>query len=226
MPLQTKLLRLVQEGEYKPVGSEITKVADLRFVAATNQNLKQAIRDKTFREDLYYRLNVIHFELPPLRERRPDIPLLSYYFLKKYAAAYQKNLARISASAMQSLMAHEFPGNVRELENIIERAVIFCHDDAITRENLFLEDETASSAAVDDTAQGLLSLPFKAARERALQDFHGRYVDRLLREHEGNISRAADAAGIQRQYFYKLMKHAGIDQDEYRQGGEPEKTEE
>ncbi len=109
-------------------------------------------------------------------------------------------------------MAHEFPGNVRELENIIERAVIFCHDDAITRENLFLEDETASSAAVDDTAQGLLSLPFKGGPRARPPGLPRRYVDRLLREHEGNISRAADAAGIQRQYFYKLMKHAGIDQ--------------
>ncbi|MCD4721582.1 MAG: sigma-54 dependent transcriptional regulator, partial [Desulfobacula sp.] len=119
--LQTKLLRLLQEGEYRPVGNEITRKADLRFIAATNHDLKTEIKENRFREDLFYRLNVIHFHLPPLKERKQDIPIISFHFLKKYTRLYQKNIQDISPAAMQAMMLHDFPGNIRELENIIER---------------------------------------------------------------------------------------------------------
>jgi DNA-binding NtrC family response regulator len=212
--LQTKLLRLLQEGEYKPVGSVVTKKADLRIVSATNHDLKAGIREKRFREDLYYRLNVIHFDLPPLRERRDDIVLLSRHFLEKYATFNQKQVADISPEAMQVLMAYEFPGNVRELENIIERGVIFCRTDSLSVQDLQLE--TAPSAAAAALEAQSAEIPFREAKDRAIQHFHRHYIRRLLEAHGGNVSRAAEAAGIQRQYLHRLIKEAGIEATDFK----------
>ncbi len=219
--MQTKLLRLLQEGEYKPVGGVVTKKADLRFIAATNHNLKQDIQEKRFREDLYYRLNVIRFEIPPLKERREDIPLLSYHFLKKYARINQKDIQDISPPAMQALLFHEFPGNVRELENIIERGVIFCTTDRLDVKNLFLDKE--NETFYPDLDQGASRMSFKEAKERMIQMFHEQYIRSLLRESKGNISRAAEMAGIQRQYLHRLMKESEIYAADFRQKG-PDKS--
>lgn len=215
--MQTKLLRLLQEGEYKPVGGVVTKKADLRFIAATNHNLKQDIQEKRFREDLYYRLNVIRFEIPPLKERREDIPLLSYHFLKKYARINQKDIQDISPPAMQAFLFHEFPGNVRELENIIERGVIFCTTDSLDVKDLFLDKE--HEAFYPDLDQGTSRLSFKEAKDRMILMFHEQYIHALLRESKGNISKAAEMAGIQRQYLHRLMKESGIDAADFRQKG-------
>ena len=136
--LQTRLLRLLQEGEYRPVGSVKTCTADLRFIAATNRDLETAIREKSFREDLFYRLNVIRLNLPSLEERRQDIPLLAHHFLNKYAVVNGKEVKSISPEALDVLARAKFPGNVRELENIIERGVIFCATDALTLADLGL----------------------------------------------------------------------------------------
>jgi len=214
LQMQTKLLRLLQEGEYKPVGSEITRRADLRFIAATNHNLKQSIREKLFREDLYYRLNVIRFKLPALKDRVEDIPMLSYHFLKKYAGLYHKDIQIISPRALQALAAHEFPGNVRELENIIERAVIFCNMDTLRRAHLFLDRE--QDLVVSEAEQDLYGLPFREAKNKLIELFHSRYIQSLLTQSGGNISRAAEMAGIQRQYLHRLMKEAGIDSETFR----------
>ena len=162
--LQTKLLRLLQEGEYRPVGSEITRKADLRFIAATNHDLKTEIKEKRFREDLLYRLNVIHIHLPPLKERKQDIPVLSTHFLKKYTRLYPKDVTDISPPAMQTLMLHDFPGNIRELENIIERAVILCRENSLTISDLALADEQATF--FPDADQDVLHLSFKEAKEK------------------------------------------------------------
>ena len=216
--MQTKLLRLLQEGEYKPVGGVVTKKADLRFIAATNHNLKQDIQEKRFREDLYYRLNVIRFEIPPLKERKEDIPLLSYHFLKKYARINQKDIQDISPSAMQALLFHEFPGNVRELENIIERGVIFCTTDSLDVKNLFLDKE--HETFYPDLDQGASRQSFKEAKDRMILMFHEQYIRSLLRESKGNISKAAEMAGIQRQYLHRLMKESGIDAADFRQKGQ------
>ena len=215
--MQTKLLRLLQEGEYKPVGGVVTKKADLRFIAATNHNLKQDIQEKRFREDLYYRLNVIRFEIPPLKERREDIPLLSYYFLKKYARINQKDIQDISPPAMQAFLFHEFPGNVRELENIIERGVIFCTTDSLDVKDLFLDKEHETFNP--DLDQGASRLSCKEAKDRMILMFHEQYIRSLLRESKGNISKAAEMAGIQRQYLHRLMKESGIDAADFRQKG-------
>jgi DNA-binding NtrC family response regulator len=209
--LQTKLLRLLQEGEYKPVGSIVTRKADIRFIAATNHDLKADIGAKYFREDLYYRLNVIRFELPPLKARREDIRLLACHFLEKYARINRKQIRDISPAALQALMTQDFQGNVRELENIIERGAIFCRGDILMPADLFLEgsDESVS----DLFGPELPALPFKEAKDRMLERFHRRYVEALLQENGGNVSRAAEKAGIQRQYFHRLMKESGVSAD-------------
>jgi len=217
--LQTKLLRLLQEGEYKPVGSVKTFKADLRFIAATNHDLAADIQEKRFREDLYYRLNVIRFELPPLKNRKEDIPLLSFHFLKKYALINQKEISDISPAAMQALMAHDYKGNVRELENIIERGVIFCRSDSLEPDDLSIENvEEPITPAMDPQ---LAALSFKKAKENMIHRFHKHYIEMLLSKADGNISRAADLAGIQRQYLHRLMKETGVDSDKFKGGGNP-----
>ncbi len=129
--MQVKLLRLLQEGEYKVVGSNTISKVDIRFIAATNQNLSEKIRKGEFREDLYYRLNVINIQLPALSERREDIPLLANHFLEKYNSMHSKNVKRISDELMQYLLGRDWPGNVRELEHLIERGVIMAAGDTL-----------------------------------------------------------------------------------------------
>jgi len=220
--LQTKLLRLLQAGEYKPVGSVTTKTADLRFIAATNHNLKADVQEKRFREDLYYRLNVIHFELPPLKDRKQDIPLLSLHFLKRYARINQKDIRAIAPRAMQALMACDFPGNVRELENIIERGVIFCDTDTLEMEDLLLESE--SPAFFIQEKPDIYKLPFKEAKDMMTDLFHMQYIRRLLTESGGNISKAAEIAGIQRQYLHRLLKDTGLDALNFKTKATPYQT--
>ena len=212
--MQTKLLRLLQEGEYKPVGSLVTKKADIRFVAATNHNLRAEISETRFREDLYYRLNVVHIELPSLKERKQDIPVLAYHFLKKYAQVNGKAIHEISPEAMQALMGREYPGNVRELENLIERGVIFCNTDTLKVKDLNLEREGASF--FPDVSEEVAHLSFKEAKDKMISLFHNQYIMALLRESGGNISKAAETAGIQRQYLHRLMKEAGIEAEQFK----------
>ena len=212
--LQTKLLRLLQEGEYKPVGSEITRKADIRFIAATNHDLKEDIKTKTFREDLFYRLDVIRFDLPPLKDRREDIPLLSYHFLKKYAGINRKNVTEISQVAMQAMLNQEFPGNVRELENIIERGVIFAGTHTLKLKDLSLDTQPASFFTHLDP--DVFRLSFREAKDRVIHLFHRQYIRTLLGESGGNVSKAADTAGIQRQYLHRLMKEESIDAEDFK----------
>jgi DNA-binding NtrC family response regulator len=216
--MQTKLLRLLQEGEYKPVGGLITKKADIRFVAATNHNLKADISEKRFREDLYYRINVIHIELPLLKERKQDIPLLGYHFMRKYAQLNQKDVQEISPEAMQALLSRDYPGNVRELENIIERGVIYCTSQSLKVKDLHLDTEGENY--YPELGEGMGRLSFKEAKDRMISLFHNQYIMALLRESGGNISKAAEMAGIQRQYLHRLVKEAGIDAEQFKQKAE------
>jgi DNA-binding NtrC family response regulator len=133
---QSKLLRVMQEREFTPVGGVTSKKVDLRFIVATNKDLDQLVRDGQFREDLFYRLNVVSITVPPLREKRDDVPLLAYHFLKKYAKEMQKDIKSISVDAMNKLIAHSWPGNIRQLENVIERAIVMAEGDTVTTEHL------------------------------------------------------------------------------------------
>ncbi len=216
--MQTKLLRLIQEGEYKPVGSTHTQKADIRFIAATNHNLEEDIQKGTFREDLFYRLNVVRLETPALRERREDIPMLAHHFLKKYSLLYQKNIKGISGRASAKLCTNDFCGNIRELENMMERAVIFCRSDTLDMADLQMKNEDhANDLSVLD--EEILKKPFREARDEFMLMFFRQYIEARLKDTRGNISQAAETAGIQRQYMHRLMKQVGLEAEDYREKG-------
>lgn len=212
--MQAKLLRLLQEGEYKPVGGLNTKHADIRFVAATNHDLRQRIAEKKFREDLFYRLNVISFRLPPLSERREDIPLLVRHFVEKYSKLNNKEIRDIEPKAMSMLMARDWQGNVRELENVVERGVILCRSGQIRLED-FITDVT-HTGPLPYSDETIYRLPFKEAKEAVIKAFHRQYIQAILQQNRGNISRAADQAGLQRQYLHRIMKHEKIDAEGFK----------
>jgi DNA-binding NtrC family response regulator len=195
--LQTKLLRVLQEHEFERVGGTKTIRVEIRVIAATNRNLEDAVKAGRFREDLYYRLNVVGLRLPPLRERIEDVPGLAEHFLRKYAAETGKGMSGISAEAMALLRRHRWPGNVRELENAIERAVVLGKGPEIVPGDLGLKtgDETASSAAAAIGA-------FHASVDAYKKDL----IRRALDQANGNQTRAAELLGLQRTYLARLIK--------------------
>ncbi|HWZ87868.1 MAG TPA: sigma-54 dependent transcriptional regulator, partial [Polyangiaceae bacterium] len=214
---QVKLLRALQEGEVKRVGSNETRTVDVRVVAATNVDLRSRISAGRFREDLFYRLNVVPISLPALRERREDIPLLAYHFLQKYASRSGSQVKKISPEAMRLLSAQRWPGNVRELENAVEHAVVFCRDDTMTPAELPFgrsasvgPAEANGAAGVDPAAQGLFDLPYREAKERSLEAFETAYFTGLLARTQGNVSEAARQAGLDRSNFRRAVKRAGV----------------
>jgi DNA-binding NtrC family response regulator len=214
MVIQAKLLRLLQEGEYKPVGGLRTKHADVRFVVATNHDLGQLIAEKRFREDLFYRLDVITLKLPPLSERRDDIALLVHHFFEKYSKLNRKEIREIEPKAMSMLMAREWPGNVRQLENVIERGVILCQSERIRLEDLM--PERTDTRPVSYFNEAIYGLPFKEAKQAVIKAFHQQYIQAVLQQNRGNISRAAEQAGLQRQYLHRIMKHEKIDAEGFK----------
>jgi DNA-binding NtrC family response regulator len=216
---QVKLLRVLQEGEIKRVGSNETRVVDVRVIAATNVDLRTRIAEGGFREDLFYRLNVVAISLPPLRERHEDIALLAYHFLQKYAARAGRAVHRISAEAMQLLQAQVWPGNVRELENAIEYAIVFCRGEEITPEALPMAKPPARGGTSPRVTRepggvvlpgGLLDLPYRDAKQRAVDAFEAVYFEAVLRRAGGNVSEAARQAGLDRSNFRRAAKRSGI----------------
>jgi DNA-binding NtrC family response regulator len=202
---QVKLLRVLQEGEVKRVGSnDITRV-DVRVVAATNANLEELMKKGIFREDLFYRLNVISVHLPPLRERREDIPLLAYHFLRKYAERMGKKVTKIAPETIALLQMYKWVGNVRELENVIERAVVLEHGDTVRPGDLPAHIGQSAPAGLDDH-KSLANLPYKKAKRMALMAFEKRYLQTLLSKSGGNISQASRAAGLDRSNFRRILK--------------------
>jgi DNA-binding NtrC family response regulator len=196
LPLQVKLLRALQERRFERVGGMTTVQVDVRLVAATNRDLEQAIRDGHFREDLYYRLNVVRIDVPPLRERPEDIPPLAELFVARYGTRADGTRLRLSAEALAALQSHAWPGNVRQLENTLHRACILCDGDTITAEDLDL----AIPAAGAESRAGDL----RATLARVERDL----IERALREHDGNLTAAGRALGIERNLLrYKLRKH-------------------
>jgi two-component system response regulator GlrR len=200
MPLsiQAKLLRVLQERQFHPVGGEGPVQVDVRVIVATNKNLEEGVRQGLFREDLYYRIHVIPIVIPPLRERREDIPILADHFLKKHGTAMNKEVKSLTPAAMQRLMLHNWPGNVRELENTIEYAVAMARDDVIP-EDLILPSKSANH---EDAVK-----PFKKAKD----SFEKSYLVQLLEITNGTVSAAATLAGKHRADFYNLLKKHGID---------------
>jgi DNA-binding NtrC family response regulator len=198
---QVKFLRFLQEKEYKQLGSAKVHHADVRIIAATNIDLEKAVKDKKFREDLYYRLNIIPLHLPPLRERREDIPLLAQHFLNKYTSEFREQIRELAPESLRKLKAYEWPGNVRELENVIERAVIFSKRTWIGSDDIVLSGSGATSSQES----------FKAAKAKAVEQFEKQYIQNLLLTHHGNISRAAQAVHKNRRAFWELIRKYKID---------------
>jgi DNA-binding NtrC family response regulator len=205
-PLQVKLLRVLQEGEFTRIGDTQTRKVNVRVVAATNKDLKKAITDKLFREDLYYRLNVIPIELPPLRKRQEDIPLLVNHFIEKHKTkAPEKKITGIARDAMQAVLSYHFPGNVRELENSIEYAIAFTAGPEIKKDDLpkyILEDRKLSHEA-----QKIPIMPLKDAKGQ----FEKSLIIAALVESGGNISEAARLLNVHRQNLQQKIRLLGID---------------
>ena len=204
--MQVKLLRVVQEREYEPLGATRPLKANVRILAATNHDLKGLVAEGRFRSDLYYRLNVVQIELPPLAERREDLPLLIEHFIRRFNAKKGLAIQRISRAALNRLMRHDFPGNIRELENIIEHAYILCRGEEIQEGCLpqyLLENTTPAcyEAPVANGAKGILPQNEKET------------IIKVLREVGGHRGRAAEALGIDKSTLWRKMKKYGIDFD-------------
>jgi transcriptional regulator with GAF, ATPase, and Fis domain len=213
-PTQVKLLRVLQEGEMKRVGSNEIRRVDVRVIAATNADLDKARREGAFREDLYYRLNVITIDLPPLRDRSGDIPLLALHFLRKYTSRANKQIDSIQPEAMELLERYGWPGNVRELENVVERAVVLGRGDEVAESDL-PDGLRGPGPARRDSATALTDLPYRKAKEIAVSEFERRYVQEVLSQSEGNVSQASRRAGMDRSNFRRVMKKYDIDPTAY-----------
>jgi len=198
--LQVKFLRVLQEREFYPLGAGQPTKADFRLLAATNQDLWEAVCSGRFREDLYYRIHVIPVVLPALRERQDDIPLLAHHFLQRFADAVQKRVKGFTPEAMQQLMVYQWPGNVRELSNVVERAVVLATEDLITPDLILLGRQTTR-----------LPRPKLESFKEARAAFERGYLVQLLTATRGSVSRAAELAGRHRTIFYKLLRKYSLD---------------
>jgi len=200
LAMQAKLLRVLQEHEIKRVGGTETLKIDVRIVAATNKNLEELVAEKKFREDLFYRLNVVSIHLPSLRERPDDIPLLADHFLRKFAAQNNKPVCRISPEAMDILNRYGWPGNVRELENVIERTA------TLTSTNLILPEDLPRRLHLEPAQIDMGSLPSRIP----LSELEKLYIQKVLEETGGNKKRAADILGIDRRTLYRMANRLGL----------------
>lgn len=200
--LQVNLLRVLQEREVKPVGSNQTLNFNTRIISATNKDLEKEVENGNFRDDLYYRLNVVEIGLPPLEERREDIPLLAHHFLNKYNKELKRNLKGISSEAMSALMAYTWKGQVRELENVIERSVLLSDNDYLQVEDLpNAFKDVAESSPIDMDNQTL---------DKAVQVFEKHHIASMLRRTDGNKSEAARLLGIDPSTLYRKMERLGL----------------
>jgi len=200
--VQVKLLRFLQSKEFKRLGSPKPKKANVRIICATNRNLKKMVDTGAFREDLYYRLNIVPITVPCLRERKTDIPVLANHFLNKFCNEYGKEIRGFSTAAIQELVSHNWPGNVRELENKIQQMVVLCEDDEIKAMN------GASEFELDHLNEGENFGNFKAEKKQMVDNFERRYIENLLEQTNGNLSEAAKHAGMDRKNFWqKAQKH-------------------
>lgn len=199
--LQVKLLRAIQEKEYTPVGTTVSLPVNARFIATTNRNLEEEVKNGRFREDLFYRVNVIDIHLPSLKEREEDIPLLADHFLNKYRKELNKNIKGIDSEAMRAILNHEWKGEVRELENIIERAAIFCKSDMITLQEL----PATFKPKTDD-----LDFMFSGSLDDSVRKFERDFILRALENNENNKEKTADALKVGLSTLYRKLKELDI----------------
>jgi DNA-binding NtrC family response regulator len=195
LPQQAKLLRVLQSGELERVGSSKTRTVDVRVLSATNADLRAEVAGGRFREDLFFRLNTVELHLPPLRERRDDIPLLAAHFLQQHAARYRKPVAAFHPDAMRALLAYAWPGNVRELGHAVERATLLAESGVVRPADLALQAPHASSAHLEDMS---------------LEDVERLLITKALDRHGGNVSLAAKALGLSRSALYRRLERHGL----------------
>lgn len=207
LQMQVKLLRFIQDKEYRQLGSAKMHQADVRIIAASNIGLGKMVTEGGFRRDLFYRLNGISISLPPLRERKVDIPLLTRYLLDRYAYEYNKQVKDLSVEALQKLLIYEWPGNVRELENVIQRIIIFSQQPIIHEAEIVLP-LLSKNAEFQES--------FRIKKSRAIAQFEKNYVQGILLAYHGNITQAAKAAQKNRRAFWELMRKYKIDVPQYK----------
>ena len=214
--IQAKLLRVLQDGEIKPLGGNAASTVDVRIISATNIDLNKAIADHTFREDLFFRLNVLPLRMTPLRERREDIPFLAEYFLKREAMRTEREGKRLSSAAMETLMCYSWPGNVRELENLIKQLMVMVHKSTISQGDLpphTLVQGGEQCAGLMENPALLNTLPPSRLDLEGMTwaDVERNYSKYLLARFSGNISKAATMANLNRSTFASRLKRLGID---------------
>lgn len=208
---QAKVLRVLEERQFQRLGSNETLSSDVRIISATNKNLEKEVEEHRFREDLYYRLCVVKIDLPPLRERKSDIPALAHAFCNRYTLAYKSDPLRISKQALKELIEYDWPGNVRQLRNCIERAVVLTESDEITLDVLPQEIRSKKQEEIklpmsEDDITIPLSLNFRDAKK----EFERKYVERCLDQTSGNITQAAQMLGMHRQSLQHKIKELGL----------------
>ncbi len=192
--LQAKLLAAIQNRQISRIGSNQTVAVDIRLICATNKNLGNMVRDGLFREDLLYRINTIQIEVPPLRERGNDIPVLAEFFLKKYSSKYHKPELKINQQAQDKLLKYSWPGNIRELQHTIEKAVILSENNVLKPEDFFIRPIASEKNSSDETT---------------LEEMEKRMIEKAIEKSGGNLSAAADQLGITRQTLYNKIKKSG-----------------
>ncbi len=204
--LQTKLLRVLEDSEVRPVGGTRVKRVDMRFIAATNQNLEEKVKNGTFRKDLYYRLAVVSIPVPPLRERPDDIPVIARHLLAQLGTEMGKPYCRFDSAAIDALTAYPWPGNVRELRNVLERTLMLATEETITDREVNALLPAAPQSLPAGSGGSYVTLPYMEAKEKALGDFTRAYLKAKLAIHQGVITKAAESSQIPRQHFSLLMK--------------------
>jgi len=214
--LQIKLLRVLQEQEIKPLGADTSNKIDVRIIASTNADLETKITEGKFREDLYYRLEVLTLHMPSLIEIAEDIPLLANYFLKKAGAELKSSKKSFSEAALEPLFKHNWPGNIRELQNVIRRAVLFSSGSVIDEQHMRLGSSLPASDPAEDLETDTEIVPYKEAKESCLDSFTRQYVHLLLKQSNGNVSQAARLSHLTRAALQKIMRRYDIDGDQFR----------
>ncbi|MBS0171515.1 MAG: sigma-54-dependent Fis family transcriptional regulator [Nitrospira sp.] len=206
---QAKLLRFVQYREYRPLGCSRTRLANVRIIAASNHDLRQAVAERRFREDLFHRLNVLSLVVPPLRERSDDIPLLAHRFLQRFRRPDGQGARELSDQAIEKLLAYSWPGNVRELESTLQRAVVLCGSTVIEAQDIECAEDRPNSQPLTGS--------LRAVKTSATMDVERAYLVKTLVTFRGNVTHAAKAAGKERRSFQRLLRKYGIDRESFQQ---------
>jgi len=211
--IQTKLLRVLQEKEIKPLGDTRTVEVDVRIISSTNRNLTEKIKNNEFREDFFYRLNVLPLELPPLRKHQEDIPLIANHLLEKHSKKLEKSVNKISTDLMEIFMQRTWEGNVREMENVIMQGILFSGSDEITPRDVGFKKKIQNSGFTGRTFQ---DLAYKDAKEQVLKQFNADFIGNLLIMSKGNVTQAARLCGLERQALQQIMRRYGMKAEPFR----------